>query len=123
MRLLIYACAVLAVLTGKGQANQRELGTVWTTYSTSSRRCKTECLDQGYFYCSKDLQGTSGICCDSEKNCPRPKGALCSFDTIEGAMGLAYWTCPRDAAMCGPQETITVAGSIREPDVLSLGAS
>ena len=53
---------------------------------------------------------TKGVCCSSPANCATNSSKkLCSFDS--NAIGLAYYTCPREIGVCGSKEVITVDGT------------
>ena len=55
------------------------------------------------------------------EGCPRSQDSLCSFELQASALGLAYWTCPRELEICGSRETITVSGTAETPNRLQLG--
>ena len=64
------------------------------------------------------MSNDKGRCCTSPLDCPYTEDSLCSYNTK--TIGLAYYTCPRDASICGSRENIRVLGDISNPEVFKM---
>ena len=94
----------------------RNLESLWST--TLSRKCKETCIDQGLFFCSDNERATKGTCCTNPTTCSQSSNSLCSFDS--NALGLAYYTCPRQVSVCGSKEVVAVTGESDKSTALEL---
>ena len=97
-RIVLSASIMLTTAVG-GEAASRQLATLFTTeYSTV---CKHDCIDELHYFCPS-AEGTEGTCCNSASGCENT-GDYCSFDASEDSLALKYWSCPRNADICGSE--------------------
>lgn len=71
-----------------------------------SNRCRYECVNKGFKFCSnKDHDG--GYCCNMGEKCPKPKNGLCSDKSPEAPAFFQYLACPNELE-CGLEKVIKV---------------
>ena len=71
-------------------------------------RCRTECLDQGFVYCTNinfiSFEGAdktkNGKCC-SEANCQSSEDFVCTTALENAPNEFKYLTCPNEVEECG----------------------
>ena len=104
---LLFETAIMAALA---QASSlRDLRVTLTT--ASGRACRSNCLDQGLFFCGL-ADRSEGFCCDDETSCRQSDTEVCTFDMASDGSSYVlsqYQACPFVADVCGENRVVSPA--------------
>ena len=65
--------------------------------TSQGKKCK-QCLEDQNYFCLNAV-GSSGVCCDNYDDCDEVD--VCSYYAPQSSIGLKFWSCPNDLAVCG----------------------